>query len=155
MRKVIVLVLVLAFSLPLSTVYSQDVTSRINGNGSCLEKANHLLDEALGFMQKHYYRKRYIQWDTLIANAKSQLAASGNCEDTYDIISNCFRQINETHSFLMPPSKAAIYNNDTGALQQKPVIAQLVGDIRGELITDRINTCYRSLGEYYRFIAMQ
>jgi carboxyl-terminal processing protease len=105
---------------------------------SCLVKARHLLDEALSFMQKHYYRKNNVQWDTLIAAAKAQLAASANCEDTYDIITWCFKQLNETHSFLMLPEKAAVYNNDTVMLQHKPDISQLVGEIHGEIIEDDI-----------------
>ena len=120
-----------------NAVYSQPIQEK-KDSSTCLQKANRLLDEAIGFMQKHYYRRRYIQWDTLIASARSQLASSGNCEDTYDIISSCFKQINESHSFLMPPAKSAIYNYDTSVLQQKPSIAELVGDIKGELIDDDI-----------------
>jgi carboxyl-terminal processing protease len=109
-----------------------------SATSSCLVKARRLLDEALSFMQKHYYRKNTVKWDTLIASAKAQLAASVNCEDTYDIITWCFKQLNETHSFLMLPEKAAVYNNDTAALRQKPNIMQLVGDIHGEIIEDNI-----------------
>jgi carboxyl-terminal processing protease len=104
----------------------------------CLQKANHLLEEAFTFMQKNYYRKNAIAWDTLLATAKKRLNSSGNCNDTYDIISGCFRELNETHSFIMPPAKAAVYNNDTASLQRKPSIRELVGDIKGELLDNGI-----------------
>src|SRR5450631_2686532 len=100
----------------------------------CLQKANHLLDEAFTFMQRNYYRKSSVAWDTLIATAKNKLNNSGNCDETYDIISWCFKELNETHSFIMPPAKAAIYNNDATGLSQKPSIKELVGDIKGELL---------------------
>src|ERR1700733_10257201 len=66
----------------------------------CLQKANHLLDEAFTFMQRNYYRKNSVSWDTLIATAKNKLNSSGNCNDTYDIISWCFKELNESHSFI-------------------------------------------------------
>ncbi len=104
----------------------------------CLKKANGLLDEAFVFMQKNYYRKNNVEWDSLIASAKKRLLNSGNCNETYDIISWCFKELNETHSFIMPPVKAAVYNYDTASLQQKPSIKELVGDIRGEMLDDSI-----------------
>ena len=107
------------------------------GLPSCLIKANRVLDEAFSFMQKNYYRKNAVAWDSLINTAKRKLISSGNCNETYDIISWCFRELNETHSFIMPPRKAAVYNNDS-SLQQKPLINELVGDIKGELLDDGI-----------------
>lgn len=104
----------------------------------CLKKANNLLDEAFSFMQKNYYRKNTVEWGNLISSAKRRLSSSGNCNETYDIISWCFRQLNESHSFIMPPAKAAIYNYNTGNLQQKPPIQELVGEISGELMEDGI-----------------
>jgi len=104
----------------------------------CLQKANHLLDEAFSFMQRNYYRKNTVAWDTMIATAKKRLNSSGNCNDTYDIISGCFRDLNETHSFIMPPLKAAIYNNDTANLQHKTSVSQLVGDIKAELLDNGV-----------------
>jgi carboxyl-terminal processing protease len=136
MHRPIIIILLLII-LTGNAVYSRGLT--VNGDTTtCIQKANRLLDEALNFMQKYYYRKNYIQWDSLISSAKAQLAASGNCEDSYDIIAWCFKQINETHSFLMLPAKAAIYNNDVSVLKQKPDISQLVGDIRGEIVDDDI-----------------
>jgi carboxyl-terminal processing protease len=118
-------------------IYSQ-VSANINTTVPCLKKANSLLDEAFVFMQKNYYRKNAVEWDSLIATAKRRLTSSGDCNETYDIISWCFKELNETHSFIMPPNKAAVYNYDTASLRQKPSIEDLVGDIKGEILEDGI-----------------
>jgi len=135
------LLLFVIFLAGLTTVqkgYAQPVAYPDTTLPLCLQKANHLLDEAFAFMQKNYYRKNSVEWDTLIATAKKKLVISGNCDDTYDIISWCFKELNETHSFIMPPAKAAIYNNDTAILRQKTSIRELVGDIKGELLDNGI-----------------
>jgi C-terminal processing protease CtpA/Prc len=105
---------------------------------SCLEKAGRLLDEALGFMQKNYYKRENIAWDTLADRARARLNNSGNCDDAYAAITWCFQQINETHSFIMRPEKAAVYNNDAGDTETKPNLAELVGEIKGEVLSDSI-----------------
>ena len=131
----------LAFVLMLGSVqaiFAQPSLDSDTALAPCLAKANNLLDEALRFMQKNYYRKNAVEWGNLITGAKKKLAASGNCNETYDIISWCFRELNETHSFIMPPAKAAVYTNDTAALAQKTPIQQLVGDIKGEMMDDGI-----------------
>jgi C-terminal processing protease CtpA/Prc len=105
---------------------------------SCLADASQLLDEALGFMQKNYYRRSEVQWSELIAEAKARLNASLDCHEAYNTISWCFSRLHEQHSFLMPPEKAARYNNDTPLLEQPPALADLVGEIKGEWIQDSI-----------------
>jgi C-terminal processing protease CtpA/Prc len=97
-----------------------------------------LLNEALSFMQKNYYRKDDVGWNGLITAAKARLNGSGNCDDVYNTISWCFSQLNETHSFLMSPEKASRYNYDTAGLSQAPALADLVGEIRGEWLEDSI-----------------
>jgi carboxyl-terminal processing protease len=119
-------------------MYSQVSANTNTTLPSCLKKANSLLDEAFVFMQKNYYRRNAVEWDSLIATAKRKLISSGDCNETYDIISWCFKELNETHSFIMPPTKAAVYNYDTASLQQKPSIEELVGDIKGEILEDGI-----------------
>jgi hypothetical protein len=104
----------------------------------CMEKANCLLDEALVFMQKNYYKRENISWDSLAVLAKARLNNSGNCDDAYATITWCFRQINESHSFIMPAEKAAIYNNDTAAIAMRPELTDLVGEIKGEVLSDSI-----------------
>jgi carboxyl-terminal processing protease len=104
----------------------------------CMQKASYLLDEALGFMEKNYYRKDQVAWGKLTAEAKERLKMSGNCDDTYSIISWCFGQLNERHSFIMPPEKAARYNYDTAELEEAPALSDLVGEIKGEWLHDSI-----------------
>lgn len=105
---------------------------------ACLQKADSLLNEALTFMKKNYYRRDYVDWEDLTTRAKMQLMGSSNCEDAYETISWCFRQLNEQHSFIMPPVKAARYNYDTANLYKTPPLSDLVGEIKGEWINDSI-----------------
>lgn len=129
---------ILLVCLNRTPVYSQAGSSVDSDTVSCLKKANGLLDEAFVFMQRNYYRKSAVAWDSLINTAKRKLAASGNCNETYDIISWCFKELNETHSFLMPPSRAAVYNNDTITLRKKPAMHELVGEIKGEMVDNGV-----------------
>jgi C-terminal processing protease CtpA/Prc len=103
-----------------------------------MQTAEKLLNEALEFMQKNYYRKDYIPWGDLTTSARARLRASGNCDDAYGTISWCFSQLNEQHSFVMPPAKAAIYNNDAASLSGTPALSELVGEIKGEWLNDSI-----------------
>jgi hypothetical protein len=103
----------------------------------CMQKAEKLLDEVLGFMQKTYYRKSQVSWPDLATKAREQLRNAGSCEDAYASISWCFRELNEHHSFLMPADKVARYFGDEDAGIQ-PSLSQLVGEIRGEWLQDSI-----------------
>jgi len=103
----------------------------------CLDKANGLLDEALGFMKKNYYRRNDISWNDITNEARTRLKTSGNCDEVYDIISSCFKRLNEQHSFIMPPQKAGQYNYDA-SLAPLPSLSELVGEIRGEWLDDSI-----------------
>ena len=105
----------------------------------CIEKASKLLDEALTFMEKNYYRKDQVSWPDLTARAKQQLMTAGNCDDAYATIGWCFSQLNERHSFVMPPDKAARYTGEVDAsTAPEPDISELVGEIRGEWLQDSI-----------------
>jgi len=128
----------LLFLITTQAGYSQPPNNADTALPVCLQKANHLLDEAFSFMQKNYYRKNTVSWEALVTGAKKKLNNSGNCNDVYDIISGCFKELNEPHSFIMPPSKAAIYNNDGTTLAQKPSMKELVGDINAELLGNGI-----------------
>lgn len=127
---------VILFCCGLPAIYSQPFSD--TSLNTCLTKANGLLDEAFVFLQKNYYRKNSVAWDTLMSSAKKRLQASGNCNETYDIISWCFKELNETHSFIMPPTKAAIYNNNVASLPKKPMLHELVGEIKGELLDNGV-----------------
>ena len=74
------LVIALLFLLATS-LYSRPLPSDTS-KSPCQLRAMHLLDEALDLMQKHYYRKSGVEWDSLIAGAKARLCASGSCETT-------------------------------------------------------------------------
>ena len=103
----------------------------------CRQKAEQLLNEALGFMQKTYYHRNLVNWDSLAARARQQLLNADNCDDAYASISWCFKQLGEHHSFVMPPDKAARYNNDE-YLPGPTNMSDLVGEIKGEWIQDSI-----------------
>lgn len=106
-------------------------------DSSCLTKAKSVLDEALGFMQRNYYRKKEVDWAPMVAEAKQRLQKAGNCAETYDIVSWCFRQLNESHSFIMPPSRASIYNNGSSN-NTSADWPSLVGELKGGLLADSI-----------------
>ncbi|HTL06938.1 MAG TPA: S41 family peptidase [Chitinophagaceae bacterium] len=119
-------------------LYCQPAVPPDSNFSSCLQKANSLLDEAFLFMQKNYYRKNEVQWDSLQQAARQRLNSSGNCNETYDVISWCFRELNEVHSFIMPPSKAAIYTNDATKLAQPVALSALVGEIKAGMVDEGI-----------------
>jgi carboxyl-terminal processing protease len=108
----------------------------------CRQKAEKLLDETLGFMEKNYYRRAQVSWPVLAADAKARLREAASCEDAYACISWCFHQLNEPHSFIMPPAKAARYSGGTEDLettdQPVPTLSELVGEIKGEWLQDSI-----------------
>lgn len=125
-------------SLPLFS-WAQSIAPSDTALRSCLSKANQVLDEAFHFMQKNYYRRGAVDWDTLQLAARQRLARSGNCSETYDIISDCFRQLNERHSFMMSPMRAAKYNNvPDPARAELPVWRDMVGEIKAEWLDHRI-----------------
>jgi carboxyl-terminal processing protease len=103
----------------------------------CRQKAEQLLDEALRFMEKNYYRRDEVIWTTLADQAKQQLLNADNCDDAYAAITWCFKQLGERHSFIMPPDKAARYNGDESP-SGPASLADLVGEIRGEWVQDSI-----------------
>jgi C-terminal processing protease CtpA/Prc len=104
----------------------------------CIQKAEKLLDEALAFMEKNYYRKAQVSWPVLAANAKMRLRSAATCEDAYSSISWCFSQLNEPHSFIMSPEKAALYTNEGSSLTAPPDMSLLVGEIKGEWLQDSV-----------------
>jgi hypothetical protein len=104
----------------------------------CMQKAQGLLTEALTFMKKSYYRRDEVNWPDFEARAHQQLMAAGNCEDAYASISWCFKQLNERHSFVMAPDKAARYAGDDEGLAPEPALSELVGEIHGEWLQDSI-----------------
>jgi carboxyl-terminal processing protease len=106
----------------------------------CRQKAEKLLDETLSFMEKNYYRRAQVSWPVLAADAKARLREAASCEDAYACISWCFHQLNEPHSFIMPPAKAARYSGEAleTSDQPNPDLSDLVGEIKGEWLQDSI-----------------
>lgn len=104
----------------------------------CMDKAEQLLTEVLSFMEKTYYRKNEVDWPGLESRARQQLRAAGTCEDAYASISWCFKQLNEHHSFIMPPAQAAKYTGDGDGPAAEAPLSELVGEIRGEWLQDSI-----------------
>ena len=102
---------------------------------TCYHTAEKRLMEAFRLMQKHYYRKKAVNWDSLMNAAKQRLSASSNCEEALETVNWCFRMISETHSFVMPAPRAAIYKNDP-TLKETPQMAVVVGEIKSELYAD-------------------
>jgi len=102
----------------------------------CMQNASRLLDEAFVLMQKNYYRKDYIDWDSLRIAGRNKLQSRGNCTDAYETINWCFQQMREKHSFIMPTLKAAEYNNDRSRLATATPLNKLVGKITGEWLED-------------------
>jgi C-terminal processing protease CtpA/Prc len=103
-----------------------------------MQKAERLLGEALTFMEKNYYRRDEISWPDFTARAQQQLRAAGNCDDAYASISWCLKQLNEPHSFVMPPGTAAHYTGYENNEGPEPPLSELVGEIKGEWIRDSI-----------------
>lgn len=118
--------------------HSQSPVTVMDSSRTPCPKSAHILDEALTYMKQHYYRKDYIQWDDLAAQARSRLQSSSDCDNAKETISWCFQQINERHSFLMPADRSARYNNDPDLPAGPPALSELVGEIKGEWIGDSI-----------------
>ena len=102
-------------------------------NAHCIEQASRLLDEALVLMQKHYYRRDSVEWDDLITSARIRLNSSTNCETAHEVVQWCFRQLKERHSFIMPATRAAVYNGNINS-GDPLTLKQLAGPIKNELI---------------------
>ncbi|MBS1567504.1 MAG: hypothetical protein JST39_24180, partial [Bacteroidetes bacterium] len=127
-------VLLLLYTTPL---FSRPYTLPADtGKSPCQLQAMQRLDEALALMQKHYYRKNGVQWDSLVTYAKNRLNNSSTCEEAFETIDWCFRQMHENHSFVMPPARAAEYNGNASPTTEKPKLENLVGKLEGILLDD-------------------
>lgn len=108
-----------------------------SAQSACVQNASRLLEEAFSLMQKNYYRKQYVNWDTLRMAAREKLA-SLKCEDAYEAINWCFREIKEKHSFIMPTLKAFEYRNEASQLSEKPALSSLMGKIGTNILNDSV-----------------
>lgn len=134
------------FVLLLSVAIVKGQTSLGTNNGvfpnntreACIVNASRLLNEVFTLMEKNYYRKDMVAWDSLLVAARQRVQNSQSCEDAYETIGWCFSQMKENHSFIMPAIKAAEYNNDTSYLRFMPDLRNMVGEIKSEIINDSI-----------------
>jgi len=145
MIRTIILLLLLVELLP---VRAANRSGADTAELPCRQKAEKLLDETLAFMEKHYYRRAQVSWPVFAADAKARLREAATCEDAYASVSRCFLQLNEPHSFIMPPEKAARYLGATPEGQDAslsgsfngllPNLSEMVGEIKGEWLQDSI-----------------
>jgi carboxyl-terminal processing protease len=136
MRKLLAIIFLAAFIPAPDSVFGNPIytdTSR----SLCFENAARQLQEAITIMKKHYYRKDAVNWDSLALAAEQKLAQAETCEDAFKTVNWCFSSFNETHSFLMPPNTAALYNNDTSVLKTRVSLFQLMGPLKTELYADK------------------
>ncbi|MBC7849961.1 MAG: hypothetical protein H7Y31_09495 [Chitinophagaceae bacterium] len=140
------LLLVCLFFFIGSALFGQRKTSLGTNNSfhndsvrnECMENAHRLLDEAFKLMQRNYYRKDVVNWDTLKLAATTKLNSRGVCNDAYETINWCFQQMRENHSFIMPTLKAAEYNNDRLQLTSPTALSKMVGSMRSGMINDSV-----------------
>jgi len=133
-RLLLLLVFVASYS------YSQP-----RGNGSMSpspelsgqDSARQLLDQALALMQRNPF-KASVDWDSLAAAARERLSEASSCHDAYAVINECLRQVQNTHSFVMPAARAAVYHNDAAQLKRQLMLRELVGTIAMEQPADGI-----------------
>lgn len=101
---------------------------------ACIRNASLLLDEALVLMQKNYYKKDSVQWEPLVETARSLLSQSSDCEAAYKAVQWCFDQMQEQHSFIMPPVKAALYSGNVNSAKNPTSSKPLTGPLHNEII---------------------
>ena len=118
-------------------VCGQAGDSSIAGSDNCRAKATKLLDEALSFMQNNYYRRYEVQWDSLRAAALTKIKTAASCNETFDIISWCFKELGATHSFVLDPLKAAVYNQPRSGSKDGPS-PRVIGEISSEMLDNNI-----------------
>src|SRR5580765_4188473 len=124
--------LLLSIGLLVSIIeYAQPATE----STPCMQHASRLLDEVINLMQKHYYKRDSIQWDTLGTAARNRIKQSGSCDDAYEAVKWCFGQMHERHSFIMPAVKAAEYN---GNINSGSTPIKTTGGIRHEILENDI-----------------
>jgi carboxyl-terminal processing protease len=104
----------------------------------CVERAGKLLDEALGLMKKYYYKKDSVQWTDLFAAAKARLNNAGNCEDAYETLQWCFKEMKEKHSFVLPAEKATLYNGNINSSNEPIELSKLIGPLKHEMAENGI-----------------
>ena len=123
---------ILLLLLPLHSL-SQD--NSIAGVSSCRDSIARIVNQAMTIIKRDYYRREEIDWNTVSASVSERLQKMESCEDASVILSSCFSQLSEKHSFLMPATKASEYSGAapektvTELKPEKPSLNRLVGKI--------------------------
>jgi carboxyl-terminal processing protease len=99
----------------------------------CIEQAGRVLDEAFTLMKKFYYKKDSVQWEDLFTAARTRLSNSADCEAAQETLQWCFKEMKEKHSFVLPRSKAAVYNGNVNSSAEPTPLHKLIGPLRHEL----------------------
>lgn len=121
-----------SYSQPATNTLFTNYTATVRSPGQ--DSAFQLLEEALQLMQRSPFKTTAIAWDSLRSLARQQLATATTCRDAHPVIDWCAQQLQLSHSFIMPPKNAAVYSNNTTALQRKPSLRERVGTMRSEWI---------------------
>lgn len=125
-------------ALAQKTLATNNTAIEMRTKEACIVNAGKLLNEVFTLMQKNYYRKEVVAWDSLENAARLRLQNSSTCEAAYETIGWCFDVMKEKHSFIMPAVKAAEYNNDTSFMHFTPQLKNWVGEIKTALLEDEI-----------------
>lgn len=103
---------------------------------SCRDNISRIVNQAMTIVKRDYYRKDEIDWTTVASIVNERLQKIESCEEASSVMSWCFSQLNEKHSFLMPPAKATEYSanqtsdkRSTDVQTVKPSLHKLVGKI--------------------------
>jgi C-terminal processing protease CtpA/Prc len=89
-------------------------------------------------MQKYYYKKDSVEWDTLIKAARARVENSTSCNEANQTVKWCFQQMKEQHSFIMAPAKAKVYNGNINSKNEPPSLEKLAGPMVHEQIEKNI-----------------
>lgn len=118
--------------LPLFTL-AQD--NAVSGSSTCRDSISRIVNQAMTIIQRDYYRKTEVDWNAISTTLNDRVQRMESCEEAASIMSWCFSQLNEKHSYLMPPAKASEYTGGSAetmvaeAQPQKPALNKLVGKI--------------------------
>ncbi len=128
-RPILPFLLILSCQLHSQTNAGNIFASFSNTISTGQDSALRLLDEALLLMKQNPFRKETIGWDSLRSSARIQLGNAGACSDAHPVIDWCAKQLQLSHSFIMPPKNTALYNNNPAALKRKINLGEVVGKI--------------------------
>lgn len=102
----------------------------------CPESIQQPLSQALDIMQKKYYNRENVDWEYLKKTALEKIQQPG--EDTRSVLTWCFGQVNERHSFIMPPAETQSYSGEANSSLAPVQLSDFIGPIRAEIVNGNI-----------------